>query len=56
MIYGYSYAADAGVIAAISINPAIKIYHCETNNLLFDLEGSEQGNMSLLIADFNMFH
>lgn len=44
VIYGYSHAAEVGVIAAISIDPSIKIYNYNTKELLFELEGHDQGN------------
>ena len=43
VIYGYSYSVETGIIAALSVDPSIKIYDCNTNNLLFELQGPDLG-------------
>lgn len=57
VIYGYSYSVETGIIAALSVDPSIKIYDCNTNNLLFELQGPDLGkkipsNAQLIIFDF----
>lgn len=45
VIYGYSYSPDTGVIAAISVDPSIKVYNSKTKSLLCELQGPELGKI-----------
>ena len=47
VIYGVSVANNSPIIAALSVDPSIKVYDYNKNVLLHLFEGSEQGNRSI---------